>query len=122
MAAHEVVSLAAAVLLTAVLVDLALSDRLGLLYDLAFVTVCVAAALAVRPDHFFPVGTLPPLAMLGVVVLLAVADPVSVADERDGVVQAALSGLSGHGIALLAGYAACLAVLGIRRQVLRNAR
>ncbi len=116
MSAREVVSLSAAVLLTAALVDLAISDRLGLLYDLAFVTVCVGAALAVRPDDFFTVGTLPPLAMAGVVLLLALAQPAAIAEPQDGIVQATMSGLSGHGIALLTGYAACLAVLGVRRR------
>ncbi|TYL51528.1 hypothetical protein FXB39_09585 [Nocardioides sp. BGMRC 2183] len=117
MSAHEVVSLSAAVLLTAALVDLAISDRLGLLYDLAFVTICVGAALAVRPDDFFAVGTLPPLAMAGVVVLLGLAQPAAIAEPQDGLVQATVSGLSGHGIALLVGYAACLGVLGVRRRV-----
>jgi hypothetical protein len=93
---HEVAALALALLLTAVTIDLALADRLGLLFDLVFITVCVRAALMVRPADFFTVGVLPPLAMLAAVALLAVAEPAAVARPQDGVVQATVSGLSGH--------------------------
>ncbi|UMG93408.1 DUF6542 domain-containing protein [Nocardioides sp. TF02-7] len=98
-------------------VDLLLSARLGLLFDLGFVTLSLFAAIAVRPGDFFVVSVLPPLAMLAVVVLLAAADPGSVAHARDGVVQATVSGLSTHAVALAVGYALCLAVLGVRRRV-----
>lgn len=112
------VSLAVAVLLTVVVLDLLLSADLGALFDLAFVALSVAAALAVRPRDFFTVGVLPPLAMLLVVVLLAISEPGSIADAHDGVVQATVSGLSGHALALVIGYAACLALLAVRREVL----
>ncbi|MBS4753624.1 hypothetical protein KG112_12485 [Nocardioides sp. zg-ZUI104] len=117
---REVVSLAVAVLLTATVLDLLLSEGLGLFFDLVFVTVCVGAALRVRPHDFFDVAALPPLAMLGVVLLLAISQPGTVARPDDGVVQATVSGMAGHGIALGLGYAACLALLAVRRQVLRQ--
>lgn len=113
---HEVAALTVALLLTAATVDLALDGRLGLLFDLVFVTVCVAAALLVRPADFFTVGVLPPLAMLVTVVLLAVAQPASVAHAQDGVVQATVSGLSGHATALVVGYLLCLGTLALRNQ------
>ncbi len=117
---HEVAALAVALLLTATTIDLALADRLGLLFDLTFVTVCARAALMVRPAGFFTVGVLPPLAMLACVALLAVAEPASIAHEQDGVVQATVSGLSGHAIALVIGYLLCLGVLALRNQVRGN--
>lgn len=116
--AQDLVPLVVALLLTVTVVDLLLSDGLGLFYDLAFVTLCVGAALAVRPTDFFPIGVLPPLAMFLVVVLLAVSEPGAVADPRDGAVQATVSGLSAHALALVLGYAACLGPLAVRRQVL----
>jgi hypothetical protein len=117
---HEVAALAVALLLTATTVDLALADRLGLLFDLVFVTVCARAALTVRPRDFFTVGVLPPLAMLASVLLLAIAEPAAIAHEQDGVVQATVSGLSGHAVALVAGYLLCLAVLAVRNQAQAN--
>jgi len=110
-----VVSLVVALLLTATVLDLVLSDGLGLFFDLAFVTLCVGAALAVRPADFFVVGVLPPLAMAFVVALLAVAERDSIARADDGVAQALLAGLSRHGLALAFGYAACLGLLALRR-------
>lgn len=119
---REVVALAIALLLTATVLDLMLSERLGLFFDLAFVTICVGAALAVRPRDFFTVGVLPPLAMALVIVLLALSDRASIARPDDGVAQAAISGLSRHGIALGFGYAACLGLLALRRSFVDRRR
>ena len=113
---HEVAALAVALLLTATTIDLLLADRLGLLFDLVFVTICAATALRVRPADFFTVGVLPPLAMLATVALLAVAEPGAIAHERDGFVQATVSGLSGHALALVIGYLTCLGILAVRNQ------
>lgn len=115
---REVVALATALALTALLVDVALSARLGLLFDLAFVSICVGAALLVRPADFFAVGAWPALAMLASVVLLALTDPAAVADPGDGLAQAIVSGLSAHSVALVTGYALCLALLAVRRAAL----
>lgn len=121
--AHEVIALAVALLLTATVLDLVLSAGLGLFYDLAFVTICVGVALQVRPEDFFAVGVLPPLAMLLVALLLGVSEPGSIARPDDGFVQATVSGLAGHALALVFGYAACLALLGMRRSfVVRHPR
>jgi hypothetical protein len=112
---REVASLVVALLLSATVLDLVLSEGLGLFFDLAFVSLCVGAALAVRPLDFFLVGVLPPLAMALVVLLLAISDRDSIARADDGLVQAVLAGLSRHGIALALGYAACLGLLALRR-------
>ena len=118
---REVASLAVAVLLTVTVLDLLLSAPLGLMFDLCFVTLCVGAALLVRPADFFTVGVLPPLAMLVVVLLLGISEPASVADATDGFVQATVSGLSSHALALVFGYGACLALLATRRHFLARA-
>jgi hypothetical protein len=114
---YQVAALAVALLLTATVLDVALGGDIGLLFDLAFVTVCATAALRVRPAGFFTVGVLPPLAMLLAVALLAIADPGSVAHDHDGFVQATVSGLSTHAVALVIGYLLCLGVLAVRNQV-----
>ena len=114
---HEVVALGAALTMTAVTVDLLLDSSLSFFFDLCFVAVCVAVGLAVRPRDFFTVGVLPPLLMLLVCVLLAVADPDVLARPTDGAVQATVTGLAHHMVALATGYAACLAVLVVRQRV-----
>lgn len=113
----QVVALGVALALTAVAVDLALVGRLSLFFDLGFVAMCLALALAVRPTDFFVVGVLPPLIMLGVFILLGAARPGVIAEPEDGVVQAVVSGLAHHSGALVAGYVLCLACLAVRQRV-----
>ncbi len=114
---REVVALGFALALTVVLVDVATSIRVGVVFDLCFVVLCIALALAVRPDDFFVVGVLPPLLMGGLFVLLAMTTPASIGAADDGLVQATVSGLSHHSVALMAGYALCLGVLAVRQRV-----
>lgn len=115
---RQVVALGAAVSLTTVLVDLAITDEVSVLFDLAFVLLCLYLALDVHPADFFTAGVLPPLLMVGVFVVLGLARPTTLGEEGDGAVQAVISGLSHHSEALVAGYGVCLAVLLIRHQVL----
>ena len=113
---RRVVALGLALALSVVALDLAIAGRVSLLFDLCFVAVCIALALAVRPADFFTVGVLPPLIMLAVFVILAIARPATIARPEDGVVQAVVSGLSTHAVALGVGYALCLACLAVRQR------
>ncbi len=107
-------------MLVVVLVSLLVQGRLGLGFDIAFVVVCVGAALWVHPRDFFVVGVLPPLLLASVVVVLAVVDRSSVARPQDGVIQAIVSGLAHRAVALTAGYALTLVVLALRQVALRH--
>ena len=98
-----------------VLLNLVGAGQIGLFFDLSFVLICVAAALAVRPREFFVVGVLPPLLMAGTVTLLALVDRTAVADADDSLVQAIVSGLTHHATALVVGYALTLAILALRQ-------
>lgn len=100
--------------------DLLLDNRLGVLFDVVFVLVCVTCALWVRPRDFFTVGVLPPLALAVVVVGLAVLDRGAVARADDPPLQAVVSGLAHHALALVVGYALTLLVLALRQVALRN--
>lgn len=99
-------------------VDLLLGPGLSLLFDLGFVVLCVGAALAVRPSDFFPVAVLPPLLLLGLVLLASLVEPGWVALPEDTVVQAVVSGLAHRAGGLAAAYALALTVLVIRMRVL----
>ncbi len=114
---RQVVALGAALALSAVVIDVAVVGRISLFFDLCFVTLCVALALAVRPMDFFTVGVLPPLIMVGVFTLLGLTRPGAIADPRDGVVQAVVSGLSHHSVALVVGYVLCLGCLAMRQKM-----
>ncbi len=100
--------------------DLAINDRLTLIFDLAFVLLCVGAALAVRPRDFFQVGVLPPLLLLGIITLVALIHTPWIANPGDALVQAVVSGLAHRAGGLLTAYLLALAVLAIRQRVARK--
>ena len=118
LAGSRVVRLAVLACLVMLGLDLLVGSDLGLVFDLGFVAICVGAALAVRPTDFFPVGVMPPLLLLGLVLLVAVVERTQVARADDGLVQAVVSGLAHHATALLVGYALTLGVVGVRQRVL----
>jgi len=113
------VALALALTITVASLDLTIGGEVGSVFDVAFVVVCLLVALLVRPEDFFTVGVLPPLIMLSVIVLVAASRRSAVAEASDGMVQAVVSGLAQHAVALAVGYALCLACLGIRDRFLR---
>ncbi|CAN5356158.1 hypothetical protein BH11ACT8_BH11ACT8_09210 [soil metagenome] len=112
------VVLGVALALTAAALDLVLTSRLGVLFDLGYVAVCVGLALAVRARDFFTVGVLPPLLMLATFLLLAMSRAEAIATVDDGLFPAVVTGLSAHWVALALGNLLCLGVLAIRLRVL----
>lgn len=105
---HQVAVLGVALTLTAVAIDVVLVGRLSIFFDLCFIASCLALAALVRRRDLFTVALLPPLLMLGVFTFLALVARDTVADPRDNLVQAVVSGLAHHSTALFVGYALCL--------------
>lgn len=123
MSGSRVVRLVTLVCVLAVVADIGLTDRLGLIFDTAFVLTSVLAAFAVRPGDFFAVGVLPPLLLAGLCAVLAVVRNTAIADRGDGFGQSIFAGLAQHSTALAAAYLLCLAVLAMRlRMEKRHAR
>jgi hypothetical protein len=119
---RQVVALGLALALTAVVLDQAVFGHVGPFFDVCYVLICIAMALAVRPSDFFTVGVLPPLLMVAVFTLLGLTRPDVIADQGDGVIQAVVSGLGHHAAALVTGYALCLGILAVRQRVLTQSR
>jgi hypothetical protein len=115
-----VVRMAALAVLSATALDLLVGSRLGLLFDVVLVLVCLVSALLVRPRDFFTVGVLPPLLLGVTVVALTFVDRAAVARADDAVPQAIVSGLAHHAVALSVGYALTLLVIALRQVALRN--
>lgn len=111
---RQVVSLGVAVTLTAVSIDVLLTGRLSLFFDLSFMTLCLGLAALVRRRDFFLVALLPPVLMTTVFGFVALVARDAVADPSDSVLQAVVSGVATHGVALFIGYALCLGWLGWR--------
>jgi hypothetical protein len=114
---RQIMALGLAAMLSIVAVDFALGGRLSFFFDLCFITLCLVLAARVAPGGFFTVALLPPPLMIVVFALVGVTAPEVIADPRDGVVQAVVTGLAHHSGALFAGYALCLATLEYRRRL-----
>jgi hypothetical protein len=119
---RQVVALGLALALTAALLDVLATGGVSWLFDVCFVVLCAALAVLVAPRDLFTVGVLPPLIMLSVFVLVALADTGALASRHDGAAQAVVSGLTHHSLALCLGYGVCLALLAQRRHVERTGR
>ena len=79
--------------------------------------LCAALAVLVAPRDMFTVGVLPPVIMLTVFVLVAIANADALGRRDDSVAQAVVSGLAHHSLALCLGYGMCLALLAQRRHL-----
>jgi hypothetical protein len=115
----EVVALTVALTLSAATVEITVGGHLRLFFDICFVAICLTAAMLVRPRDFFTVGVLPPLLMFGTMVLVALNGTQVIAHRHDSVVQAVITGLAHHSVALFVGYAACLVTLVLRQRAAR---
>jgi len=115
-----VATLAVLAAIAVVVIDLILTSRISLVFDLGFIAICLAAALSVRPRDFFVVGVMPPLLMLTTILVLASVAPGAVAQPVDGLIQAVVSGLAHHAGGLIAGYGLTLVILALRQLAIRN--
>ncbi len=111
---RQVVSLGVAVTLTAVSIDVLLVGSLTFFFDLCFMALCLGLAALVRRRDFYMVALLPPVLMTVVFGFVALVARDAVADPRDSLVQAVVSGVATHGVALFIGYLLCLGWLGWR--------
>jgi hypothetical protein len=103
----------AATLLFAVL-DVALTGRVGLVFDMGFVIVCVTAALGFRPTDLYPAAVMPPLLFAATVGSVAVVAPATLVGQADGFGQGFMGGLAHNAGWLAAGYAGSLLTLAGR--------
>jgi len=120
MSGSRVVRLAVLAGLLVLAFDILVDGHPTAIFALGFVVICVGAALAVRPRDFFVVGVLPPLLLLALMLVPAVAHPAWVGHSDDGVLQALVSGLAHAPTGLLAAYLLTLGILGMRQHVRRK--
>lgn len=101
--------------------DLALTGRLSIFFDLCFVLIGLVAALAVRADGFFTAGVLPPLLLGAVVAVLAATQPDSLTATHVSFVGTFLTGLAHHAAALVVTHLTALLIVGGRIRTRRRA-
>ena len=76
--------------------------------------LCLGLAALVRRRDFYLVALLPPLLMTAVFAFVALVARDAIADPTDSLLQAVVSGVATHGVALFVCYALCLGWLAWR--------
>lgn len=100
--------------------DLLVGPGLGPLFGGGFVAVCIAAALAVRPDDFFRIGVLPPPLLVLTAAVGAALAPDRVAPPGDSYLQAVIGVVGAFAGPLLLGYLAAGGIVVLRYRVLER--
>lgn len=114
------IALGVALALTWLALDTLLSPPLGTLLGIGFTLTCLWLALTIRPGHFFTVGVLPPLLLVGVLLLTAVLRPAAL--DGDGVADRVVGGLVDQRLALVLAWVGTLVVLLVRSRSSRVTR
>ena len=114
------IALGVALALTWLALDTVVSPPLGALLGVGFALTCLWLALTIRPGHFFTVGVLPPLLLVGVLVLAAALRPASL--DGDGLLDRVVGGLVDQRLALVLAWVGTLAVLATRSATGRRPR
>ena len=100
----------------AVVTGLDLADgHLGLLFSLGFVLIVVTLPLAIDVHQLFPAGILPPLLLLGTLLVVCVFRPAGLTIEGvaadAGLITRYIASIVDHGLTLVIGHGLALAVI-----------
>lgn len=121
-----VLGAAAILLLAAAAVEIALGDTVGWFFGGSLVLVSAGAAVLVRPRDLFTAGVLPPLLLLGLLVVLAVAHPDGIAvtelEPSASVPQRVIAGFVDLAGALVVAHAVTFALVALRVRTTRLRR
>lgn len=90
--------------------NVALTGRLTIFFDLCFVVVALTSAMSALRRDLFTVGVLPPLLFAAVVGAIALTAPETFV-ATGAMSKAFLTGLAAHAVGLVAAYGVALAVV-----------
>lgn len=100
-----------------------IDSSIGFIFSLGFTLIVLTTALAVNVRKLFPAGVMPPLLLLGMLLLLCIAWPSSVAvdgtPDSAGLFTRYLATVIDHGATLFIGHG--LAIAAIIWRVLKDA-
>lgn len=118
LASHQVIALACAVMGIVTAASITLSDGLGVFFGLSFVLVSVTAALSADIRALYTPGVLPPLLLIGLLILVAQLAPDAI--EAPGLAESAsatqrvIAGVVDHATALVIGHILALCAIAYR--------
>ncbi|MGZ5371328.1 DUF6542 domain-containing protein [Aeromicrobium sp.] len=100
------------------LLDLLGDGKLGVLFSVGFILVAVTTPLSVEVRALFAPGILPPLLMIGSILVLAIVSPSAIPAEgladSAGTLQRLIAGVIDQATALVVGHLLALGVIAVR--------
>lgn len=116
--ARQAVTLASVAMAVVAILDVIPDGRLGSLFSVGFILIAVTTPLAVEVHSLFAPGIMPPLLMIGAILVLAIVLPDSIQANglaaSDGVMQRLIAGIINNATALVVGHLLALAVIALR--------
>lgn len=114
----QVCLLASAAMGGVTVASIALDHDLGIFFGVGFVLVSLTAALAADIRSLYTPGVLPPLLLIGLLVVVAHVEPGAIEAtglaESAGTTQRVIAGVVDHATALVAGHLLALAAIAYR--------
>lgn len=118
LSARQAIIVGCAVMAAIALVDVAVDDRLGMLFSVGFVLVAVTIPLSVDVRALFAPAILPPLLMIGTILALVIVSPAAMSVEglapSAGTLQRLIAGIIDQATALVVGHLLALGVIALR--------
>lgn len=115
---RQAVTLASVAMALVAILDVIPDGRLGSLFSVGFILIAVTTPLAVEVRSLFAPGIMPPLLMIGAILVLAIVLPDSIQANglaaSDGVMQRLIAGIINNATALVVGHLLALAVIALR--------
>ena len=115
---RQAVVLACAAMVVVSIGDIVLDGKLGSLFSVGFILIAVTVPLSVGVRSLFAPGILPPLLMIGMMLVFAIIAPSTIpADALSsdaGTLQRFIAGIIDQATALVVGHLLALGIIGLR--------
>lgn len=116
--ARQAIIIACVAMAAIAILDVVVDGKLGTLFSVGFILIAVTTPLSVDVRSLFAPGILPPLLMIGVILVFAVAVPSAI--PADGLAASAgtlsrlIAGIIDQATALVVGHLLALGVIALR--------
>lgn len=118
LSARQAVVVACTAMAAVAILDVAVDGKLGPLFSVGFVLIAVTTPLSVNVRALFAPGILPPLLMIGVILVFAIVAPSAIPSgglaASAGILQHLIAGIIDQATALVVGHLLALGVIALR--------
>lgn len=118
LSARQAIVSACVVMAAITLLDIVVDGKLGTLFSVGFILIAVTTPLSVDVRALFAPGILPPLLMIGTILVVAIVSPSSIPADglasSAGTLQRLIAGIIDQATALVVGHLLALGFIGLR--------